>query len=593
MDIFSVFTLFGGLAMFLYGMNVMGDGLEKLGGGRFETVLEKLTSNPIKGVALGAFITAVIQSSSATTVMVVGFVNSGIMKLSQAIGIIMGANIGTTITSWILSLSGLEGESFIVQIFKPANFTPIVALIGIIFIMFLKTDSNKNKGNILIGFAILMFGMESMSSAVKPLANVPEFTNILTMFENPVLGVIAGAILTAIIQSSSASVGILQALSATGKIRFGAAIPIIMGQNIGTCITALISCIGATTNAKRAAMVHLYFNIIGTILFLTIFYALKAAIDLPFLDDSVNAFYIAVVHTIFNLLSTLVLLPFNKLLEKLAVLTIKDTEEKEKTILLDERFLQTPSYAVERCFVIAENMAYISQETFFLAVKSIKKYSEERDKIIRNNEKQTDKYEDILGTYLVKLSSKDLSVNDSRGVSILLHTIGDFETIADYCVNILRVAREKNAKKLTFSDKATEELEILKNAVAETLELTINCFTSKDWEKSVEMIGKIEVLEDVIDSLRTELKSRHIKRLQDGRCTVELGFIFSDYIAALEKISDHCLNIALCLVQINDENYDMHSYIKNKRKTDAEYRNAYIEYTKQYVLPYSASGNNK
>lgn len=590
MDIFSIFALFGGLAMFLYGMNVMGDGLEKLGGGKFESILERLTSNPFKGVMLGALITAIVQSSSATTVMVVGFVNSGIMRLSQAIGIIMGANVGTTVTSWILSLSGLDGGSFIIQLCKPANFTPVLALIGIIMIMFTKSDMKKTVGNILIGFAVLMFGMENMSSAVKPLADVPQFTNILVMFSNPILGVIAGALLTAVIQSSSASVGILQALSATGQIKFGAAIPIIMGQNIGTCVTALISCIGANKNAKRAAVVHLYFNIIGAFIFLVIFYTLNALFELTFVNDPVNTFYIAVIHTVFNLLSTLVLLPFNKALEKLAIITIKDDEKRENINLLDERFLQTPSYAVERCFVIAEDMSYTSQESIILAIKNIENYSEERDNIIVSNEKMTDKYEDMLGTYLIKLSSKDLSVSDSQRVSILLHSIGDFERIADYGVNIVRISREINKKKITFSDKAKEELAILQSSVEEILQLTIECFTEKDWATASEKAGKVEVLEDVIDALRTELKKRHIKRLQEGRCTVELGFIFSDYIGSLEKVSDHCLNIALSLIQINDENYDIHTYIKNKRKTDAEYRADYVEYSKKYVLPYSASG---
>ncbi len=590
MDIFSLITLFGGLAMFLYGINVMGEGLEKLGGGKFESVLEKLTSNPVKGVLLGAVITAVIQSSSATTVMVVGFVNSGIIKLSQAIGIIMGANIGTTITSWILSLSGISGDSMLLQILKPTNFTPVFALIGIILLMFTKSESKKNIGNILIGFAVLMFGMDNMSSAVKPLADVPQFTSIFAMFKNPVLGVLACALLTAVIQSSSASVGILQALSATGQIQFGAAIPIIMGQNIGACVTALLSCIGANKNAKRAAMVHLYFNIIGTIVFLLLFYVSDAFIHYSFVDKPINVFYIAVVHTIFNVVATALLLPFNKLLEKIAILTIKDDEEKEHINLLDERFLRTPSYAIERCFVIAENMAYTAQESIITSIDAIQKYSEEKDKLIVSNEKLTDKYEDILGTYLVKLSTKDLSVSDSQNVSVLLHAIGDFERIADYGVSILNIAREINTKKLSFSDKAREELSVLKEAVDEILQLTVESFTTRNWTEAVGKAEKVEVLEDVIDSLRTELKNRHIRRLQDGRCSIEQGFIFNDYIRNLEKVSDHCLNIALCLIQINEEAYDIHSYIKNRRKTSSEYRISYVDYIKKYALPYSASG---
>lgn len=586
MSIFNLFTLFGGLAMFLYGMNIMGESLEKLGGGKFERILEKLTNNPIKGVLLGAMVTAVIQSSSATTVMVVGFVNSGIMRLSQAIGVIMGANIGTTVTSWILSLSGIQGDSLFINLLKPANFTPVLALIGLAMQMVSKDDKKHNIGNILLGFSVLMFGMESMSGAVKPLADVPQFTSILTMFKNPVLGVLAGAVLTAVIQSSSASVGILQALSATGQITFGAAIPIILGQNIGTCVTALISCVGANKNAKRAAMVHLYFNIIGTIVFLTVFYILNALIRFSFIDSAVNAFNIAVVHTIFNLTATLLLLPFSKGLEKLAMLTIRDDKQEEQVNLLDERFLITPSYAVERSMTLTTDMAYIAQEAFENALKCVDSFSEKRYAMVAEDENKTDEYEDRLGTYLVKISGHDLSVKDSQKVSLLLHAIGDLEQITDYALKIAGLGKEISTKKIEFSEKAKTELDILRRAVAEILDLTINAFASGD-RRSAE---KVEPLEDLIDEIRVELKTRHINRLQNGKCTVELGFIFSDFIGSLEKISDCCLNIAVSLIQLSDENYETHQYLSEEKETNQKYRDRYNEYCKKYALPFSKSG---
>ncbi len=586
MSIFNLFTLFGGLAMFLYGMNIMGESLEKLGGGKFERILEKLTNNPIKGVLLGAMVTAVIQSSSATTVMVVGFVNSGIMRLSQAIGVIMGANIGTTVTSWILSLSGIQGDSLFINLLKPANFTPVLALIGLAMQMVSKDDKKHNIGNILLGFSVLMFGMESMSGAVKPLADVPQFTSILTMFKNPVLGVLAGAVLTAVIQSSSASVGILQALSATGQITFGAAIPIILGQNIGTCVTALISCVGANKNAKRAAMVHLYFNIIGTIVFLMVFYILNALIRFSFIDSAVNAFNIAVVHTIFNLTATLLLLPFSKGLEKLAMLTIRDDKQEEQVNLLDERFLITPSYAVERSMTLTTDMAYIAQEAFENALKCVDSFSEKRYAMVVEDENKTDEYEDRLGTYLVKISGHDLSVKDSQKVSLLLHAIGDLEQITDYALKIAGLGKEISTKKIEFSEKAKTELDILRRAVAEILGLTINAFASGD-RRSAE---KVEPLEDLIDEIRVELKTRHINRLQNGKCTVELGFIFSDFIGSLEKISDCCLNIAVSLIQLSDENYETHQYLSEEKETNQKYRDRYNEYCKKYALPFSKSG---
>ena len=584
MNIFGLFSLFGGLAMFLYGMNVMGSGLEKLGGGKFEQILEKLTSNPIKGVVLGAAVTAVIQSSSATTVMVVGFVNSGIMKLGQAIGIIMGANIGTTVTSWILSLSGIQGDSFWIQLCKPANFTPVLALIGIVFTMAAKSDSKKNIGNILLGFAVLMFGMETMSAAVEPLKDVEAFTNILTMFQNPILGVLAGAVLTAVIQSSSASVGILQALSSTGKITFGAAIPIIMGQNIGTCVTALISCIGASKNAKRAAMVHLYFNIIGTVLFLVLFYAANAIFNFAFVSDSVTPFNIAIVHTIFNVVATAVLLPFNKLLEKLARMTIKEGAEESTFGLLDERFLQTPSFAVEQCMTLATNMAYMVKESFTMAQECVAKYSESIDRKIIETENLADEYEDALGAYLVKLSAKSLNESDSQKVSILLHAISDFEKMTDYTADLVFTAREKRDKDVHFSDKARQEITIMVNAVGEIIDLTISAFSKDD----VKLANKVEPLEDVIDRLRNDLKNRHIKRMQEGRCSVNQGFVFTDYITALEKISDHCANVAAAIIELNDEKYDVHHVMSNRRN-NPEYKELCVEFGKKYILPFSVS----
>lgn len=586
MDIFKIFSMFGGLAMFLYGMNVMGEGLEKLGGGRFEKILERLTSNPIKGVILGAAVTAVIQSSSATTVMVVGFVNSGIMKLSQAIGIIMGANIGTTVTSWILSLSGIQGDSFLVQICKPANFTPVLALIGIIFIMASKSDRKQNIGTILIGFSVLMFGMETMSSAVAPLKDVPQFTSILTLFRNPALGVLAGAVLTAVIQSSSASVGILQALSATGQITFGAAIPIIMGQNIGTCVTALISCVGAGKNAKRAAMIHLYFNIIGTVLFLIIFYTANAFIHFQFTDGPVDPFKIAVVHTIFNISATAVLLPFNKLLEKIARMTIKDGADISGFSILDERFLQTPSFAVEQCMTLATNMAYIAKDSFTLVQECVAKYSEQNDKRIIENEGMADEYEDALGAYLIKLSAQKLTASDSQKVSILLHAISDFEKITDYTADLVFTAREKRDKDIHFSEKTRQEITIMVNAVGEIIDLTISAFSSG----SVALANKVEPLEDVIDRLRNELKSRQIRRMQEGRCSVNQGFVLTDYITSLEKISDHCANVAAAIIELNNENYDVHNVMSHRRNKDS-YKAMRESFNKKYALPASVSSS--
>lgn len=585
MDIFGVLTMIGGLALFLYGMNIMGDGLGKVSGGRLEKILETLTSNPIKAVLLGAGVTAVIQSSSATTVMVVGFVNSGIMKLSQAIGIIMGANVGTTITSWLLSLSGIESGNIFVNMLKPSSFSPILALVGIIFILFTKSEKKHDIGNILLGFTILMFGMDTMSNAVKPLADVPEFTNILIRFSNPVLGLIAGAILTAVIQSSSASVGILQALCKTGAVTFGTAVPIIMGQNIGTCITAIISGIGANKNAKRAAIVHLYFNIIGTTLFMVVFYLLNAVLNFSFLDDSANAFNIAVIHSIFNVSATFVLLPFTKLLEKLATLTIRDDEEKEvqnnEFGLLDVRFLDTPSLAMEHCSDLTEKMADITKECVYRAIDLIDNYSNDEAAAIEELEERIDKYEDEIGSYLVLLSKKSITDKDSNTLSLLLHEIGDFERMSDHAVNIVQAAREMNSKKLEFSKKATKELAVFSRAVKDIVDLSVNVFKTRDENMAL----SVEPLEEVIDYLNKEVKARHIKRLSKGKCTIDMGFILSDIITNYERIADHCSNIAVGLIEINHDGYDVHEYL-NTLKADGndEFREKYLACKEKYKL---------
>ena len=589
MDIFSVLTMVGGLALFLYGMQVMGDGLAKVSGGKLERILENLTSNPIKAVLLGAGVTAVIQSSSATTVMVVGFVNSGIMKLNQAVGIIMGANIGTTVTSWILSLSGLQGDNVFVKLCKPSSFSPLLAVIGVIFLLFIKDEKKKDIGAIMVGFAVLMFGMETMSDAVKPLANVPEFTGILTAFSNPILGMIAGAVLTAIIQSSSASVGILQALCVTGAVSYGVAIPIIMGQNIGTCVTALLSSIGATKNAKRAAMVHLYFNIIGTVVFMVLFYTINAVVGFSFLGTATNAAGIAVIHSLFNVFATMLLLPFGKGLEKLACLTIRDDvqlaeveEERKELQLLDPRFLEKPAFAMEQSVHVANKMAEESKRTLFTAMDLLWNYTEDGAKKVGELEKLVDQYEDELGTYLVKLSRQNLSVRDSHTLSIVLHCIGDFERISDHAINIMEAAQEMHDKKLIFSPKAEEELKVFSRAVQDIVEKAYAVFRDQD-EK---LAQKVEPLEAVVDELNQEVKKRHIHRLREGKCTIELGFILSDITTSLERVADHCSNIAVCVTQVREDTYDTHGYLNSVKNEDSEiFRGLVLEEEEKYLLP--------
>ncbi|MBS7220151.1 MAG: Na/Pi cotransporter family protein [Christensenellales bacterium] len=586
MDLFDVLNMVGGLALFLYGMHIMGGGLEKLSGGKLERVLEKLTKNRIMAVLLGAGVTAVIQSSSATTVMVVGFVNSGIMKLNQAIGIIMGANIGTTVTAWLLSLTAIEGNGFFMQLLKPTSFSPVLALIGICMIMFSKKDKKKNIGSILIGFAILMFGMDTMSGAVKPLADVPEFTSLLTKFSNPILGLLIGAGVTAIIQSSSASVGILQALCVTGAIKFGNAIPIIMGQNIGTCITAIISSIGAGRDAKRAAAVHLYFNIIGTTIFMLAFYGLNAALDFTFLNDTISAATIASIHTTFNVVTTFILLPFGNVLEKLANKTIKEqkvpqTEFEKELLALDARFLDSPGYAIMQCKNVTTKMAMLAKSAVYKALDLIENFDEKEAERVIEIENEVDEFEDKLGSYLVKISGKNLSTEEGHTTSMLLHSLNDFERISDHAVNILEAARELYDKGISFSDKGLNEIRVYSEAVKEILDITMKSFENMDKGIAV----TVEPLEDVIDDLNIVIKEKHIKRLRTGECTTELGFILSDISTSFERVADHCSNIAIYVLQSDQEEMDPHNFlIQHGMAGNKEFQDRYIEYKNKYII---------
>lgn len=591
MDIFGVLSLIGGLAIFLYGMDLLGEGLTGASGGKLEKILEKLTSSPIKAVLLGAGVTAVIQSSSATTVMVVGFVNSGIMKLSQAVGVIMGANIGTTITSWILSLTGIESSNIFISLLKPTSFSPVLAAVGIVFLMFLKKDSLKNPGKIMIGFALLMYGMDAMSSSVAPLAEVPQFASILTAFSNPVLGMLAGMLFTAIIQSSSASVGILQALCSTGILSYATALPIIMGQNIGTCVTALLSSIGATKNGKRAAIIHLYFNVIGTVTFMIVFYALNAVIHFSFLNLTAQEFGIAVIHTTFNIVTTAYLLPLRKVLEKLAYATIKlDDDEKRimdnrsgnEFALLDDRFLEAPSLAVEHCKQVINKMADISRESLFISMSLIGGYDEEQALRVGELETRADKYEDALGTYIMKISTKNLKKEDSEMLNVMLHCIGDFERISDHACNLCDSARELQQKNMQFSPKAETELDILSSAVREAVDISFDAFKSNNKNEA----DKVEPLEELIDTLAVELKARHIRRLREGKCTIELGFAHSDILNNLERVADHCSNIAVDVIQSDQLEFDAHEYLDRiKNKDNQQFARDYKAYKEKYRLP--------
>lgn len=584
MTVHDVLSMLGGLAVFMFGMHTLSGALEKLAGGRLEHWLEKMTSNPLKGVALGAGVTALIQSSAATTVMLVGFVNSGIMKLSQAIGVIMGANIGTTATGWILSLSSVSGNG-IAAVFNPSNFTPVLALIGIVLVMFMKSDRKKTVGTILLGFSLLMFGMNMMSSAAEVLKDNEAFANVMVMFSNPLLGVAVGALLTAVLQSSSVSIGILQTLSnKTGTITYSIALPIILGQNIGSCVTALISAIGANKSAKRVAIVHLYFNVIGTIVFLSLFYLVNGLIDMPFMEDKLNSTGIAVIHTCFNVLVTALFLPFTKQLEKLACLTVRDKpgDEELEVPILDKRFLKTPSVAIEQCKSVAFKMAKLTKKTLMMSLDLVKKYDKEIAQTVVDNENAIDLYEDKIGSYILQVASKDLSVADSQIVSNLLHTIGDLERISDHAVNIKENAEEMYDKKIKFSPAAEREVGIMIDAVTEILDMAISSFVTVDVAKAKE----VEPLEDVIDGLRTELKNRHVKRLRDGVCTIELGFILQDLLTNFERVSDHCSNIAVCLIQIKENSLDTHEYMNELKRLDkSEFMDEFNVYKDKYALP--------
>ncbi len=579
MSVFNLLSLVGGLAMFLFGMNYMGTSLEKLGGGKFESVLEKMTDNRIKGVLLGMGVTAIIQSSSAVTVMAVGFVNSSIMSLRQVIGIIMGANIGTTITSWILSLTNIQSTNMIVSLLKPSSFTPVLAVIGIILYMVSKRDKIRNVGSILLGFAILMFGMETMSSAVAPLKDVPAFTSILTMFSNPILGVLAGAVLTAIIQSSSASVGILQALAITGSISVASAFPIILGQNIGTCITAIISSIGTSKNAKRTAVVHLSFNTIGVIIAMLLFYGVNDIFGLPFINSTVNATTIAIIHTVFNVFSTVLLFPFGNQLERLAHFIIKDKNEDTPKLLVDERFLMTPTYALYKVKELSDSMGRLARDNIYLCLDFIKKYSHNNDELISKNEKILDSLEDELETYLVKISSMSLSTPDSIKLSKLSHSISNFERIGDYGVNILKIKRRMHQNKVHFTPDANRELEIMSRAVKEITDKAVEAFIDDD----INLASEIEPLEQVIDNLKEELRARHSKRLQDNECTIENGILFFDIINSFERIADHCSNLAVCIIELSNRRYQTHSYLKGIKSHNNK---GFMELFQEFLLKY-------
>ncbi|MBQ2745078.1 MAG: Na/Pi cotransporter family protein [Lachnospiraceae bacterium] len=584
MDIFTIITLLGGLAFFLYGMNVLSSGLERMAGGKLETILKKMTSNPFKSLLLGMGITAAIQSSSAMTVMLVGLVNSGIMSLNQTVGVIMGSNIGTTVTAWILSLVGIEGDNLFMNLLKPKNFSLLFAFIGILMIMISKKPKKKDVGAILVGFAILMFGMETMSGAVKPLAEEPGFQSILTAFKNPILGVAFGAIFTAIIQSSSASVGILQALAAHGGITFGMAIPIIMGQNIGTCITSVISSIGVSRNAKKVSIVHITFNLIGTAICLSAFCISNAIFDLVFVDTAISPFWIAIVHSIFNIVTTLLLLPFSKKLVKIANLVLKDkdgdTDTKQKTELLDERLLVTPSIAIAECENATNKLANLAKDALVLAIDTSKNYNEDNVNEVIKLEDTTDKYEDKLGTYLVKISSKTLSDADSKKVSKMLHAIGDFERLGDHAVNIVKVAQELHEKKLKFSDQAQHELSVLTGALTEILDLTTEAYNNND----VDTAKRVEPLEQVIDQLVAAIKAQHIQRLQAGSCSIEMGFILSDLLNNYSRVSDHCSNVAVAIIEIAHNTFDTHQYLNNVKYSSSSFNDIYENFSAKYYL---------
>ncbi len=580
MDIFDALSLIGGLCLFLFGMNVMGDSLERRAGSTLRTLLGRLTTNKMTGFLTGLGVTSVIQSSSATTVMVVGFVNSGLMDLKQAINVIMGANVGTTVTAWLLSLSGIESENFFVQLLKPTSFTPVLALVGIILYMFCKGSKKKDTGAILLGFATLMFGMDTMSSAVSGLSEVEEFRNLFLMFQNPILGVLAGALLTAIIQSSSASVGILQALAITGQVSYGAAIPIIMGQNIGTCITAILSSIGTNKNAKRAAVVHLSFNVIGTIVWLSVFCVVKYIFSPALLDQSASLVGIAIAHSAFNILCTALLLPMSGVLEAVAKKIIPDAKTSEKDVELDERLLDTPPLALESCRRVTAEMGEIAVSAMKESIKSLTVYTDKLAEDIREKEEKTDRYEDMLGNYMVKLSSNRVSDKDSAEVTELLKMIGDFERISDHAVNVLESAEELRQKGLSFSEAAMDELRSLTGAVGEILDLSMKAFVNSDLEAA----AKVEPLEQVVDDLKESMRTRHMIRLQRGECSIDAGFVWSDLLTDLERVADHCSNIAGCVLDAARNNVGLHEALREFRIDNKDFIAQYDKFADRYAL---------
>lgn len=582
MDIFSIVTLIGGLAFFLYGANVMSGGLEKLAGGKLEQVLKKMTSNPLKAFLLGTGITAVIQSSTAVTVMLIGLVNSGIMQFSQTVGIIMGANIGTTATAWLISMIGIEGNNIFIKMLKPENFSLLFAGVGIIMVMVSKKQKQRDIGNIMIGFAVLMYGMKLMSGAVEPLKEMPQFTSLLTMFKNPLLGIATGAILTAIIQSSSASVGILQALSLTGSITYSAAIPIIMGQNIGACITSVISSIGVSKNAKKVSVVHISFNLIGTTIFTVLFYAINAIKPIKFLDSAIDPVSIAVVHSIFNIATTLMLLPANKLLVAIADKIIKTKEVQNSEVMIDEILVSTPSVAISECHGLTVKMSAIAKDAILSSISLIGNYDAAECDRITELETELDKYEDKLGSFLVKISNKSLSEKDSKLKFQILHTIGDFERLGDHAANLVDVVNEIQDKKITFSDAAAKEILVLTDAVKEIIDTTVNAYATSDTSLAL----TVEPLEQVIDRLVSKIKQHHIERLQSGNCTIELGFILSELLNNLERISDHCSNIAVTIIQLDHgTDFDSHEYLHElKSQSNLSFGKSYSEYKQKYHL---------
>lgn len=580
MDIFSVFTLCGGLAFFLYGMTTMSKSLEKMAGGKLERTLKRMTSNPLKSLLLGAGITIAIQSSSAMTVMLVGLVNSGVMELGQTIGIIMGSNIGTTLTAWILSLTGIESESVFVNLLKPENFSPLIALAGIILIMGSKKQRRRDIGRIMVGFSILMYGMELMKNAVSPLADLPEFSSLLTAFNNPLLGVLVGAVFTGVIQSSAASVGILQALALTGSITYGMAIPIIMGQNIGTCVTALISSIGVNRNAKRVAAIHISFNVFGTVICLVLFYGGHAIFHFPFMAASVGAVGIAFCHTVFNVLTTLLLLPFSRQLEKLARRLVRSESQTEQFAFLDPLLLRTPGVAISECVAMANRMGALAHENLLNAIRQLSDYRDELETEIAQNEDKLDIYEDRLSSYLVEISQHGVSMDDIRTVSRLLHAIGDFERIGDHALNLQESARELHEKDLHFSETASEELQVLVNALKDIMDAAFSCFQADDPDAA----KFVEPLEETIDLLIEEIRLRHIQRLQTGDCTIQLGFVLSDLLTNFERVSDHCSNIAVCVIEEQNRDLDRHAYLHDI-KSAGDFTADLDRDLKKYQLP--------